>query len=204
MGKTVFLSQIDLSTETIADRRIDDVLFGETYETAEKSDYAILLGTSPEYAAARAEIAAAFYRAGGTEHIIASGAAVADKSVTEAAFLRDELIKRGVPQSAIIEEASAYDTIQNMTCSLTEMCKRCDIMQVKTVTVITEPFHMRRSLRLARLLLPQFIAVRGFTQGAARQREAWKTDGRLRECVKTEMLILRDLIAKGRMEDIAL
>ncbi|MDE6398250.1 MAG: YdcF family protein [Clostridiales bacterium] len=204
MKKTVFLSQIDLSDEAVADARIDGVLFDEAYETAEKSDYAILLGTSPEFAAARAEIAAAYYRAGGTEHIIASGAAVSDKSVTEAAFMRDELIKRGVPQSAVIEEANAYDTIQNMTCSLTEMCKRCDIMQVKTVTVITEPFHMKRSLHLARLLLPQFIAVRGFTQGVARQREAWRTDGRLRECVKTEIRILRELIAKGRVEDIAL
>lgn len=179
-----------------------DELFDEKFEKVVKSDYAIVLGTSPEYAAARAEIAAEFYRAGGTENLIVSGAAVSDKTVTEAEFLKEELVKRGVPQSAIIEEPNAYDTIQNMTCSLTEICKRTDIMSVESITVITEPFHVFRSLCLARILMPDFIKVYGYTQGVAAQRSAWKTDARLRECVRTETVILKQLAEKGRMEDI--
>lgn len=177
--------------------KIDEILFSENYGKAIKSDFAILCGTAPEYAEIRAEIAASFYKKGGTEKIIASGAAVSDKSVTECAVLKRELLKLGVPEDAIIEEPRAYDTIQNMTCSLTEICKRTDITEVKSITVLTEPFHMKRALCLAKILLPKFIKVYGYTEGVAFQRERWKTDKRLLNCVGTEIKILKQLAEKG-------
>lgn len=131
--------------------KIDNVLFGENYQKVVKSDYAIVCGTAPEYSWIRAKIAASFYNKGGAKQIIVSGAAVSDKSVTECSVLQSELRKLGVPADAIVEEPRAYDTIQNMTCSLTEICKRTDIMEVKSITVITEPFHMKRAVLLAKL-----------------------------------------------------
>lgn len=179
---------------------VDKVLFSENYEKAMKSDFAIVCGTAPEYAKIRAKIAASFYKKGGTEKIIVSGAAVSDKSVTECSVLRDELIKLGVPSEAIIDEPRAYDTIQNMTCSLTEICKRTDIMQVESITVITEPFHIKRALCLAKILLPQFIKVYGYTEGVAEQRKAWESDERLKNCVENEIKILTQLAEKGRVK----
>ena len=193
-----------MNTAELSRDRIDEILFSERYGRAVKSDYAILLGTDPKYAAFRAEIAASFYTKGGTRKIIASGAAVSDKSISESAFLHQELVKLGVPEEAVIEEARAYDTIQNMVFSLAEICKREDVTQVKSVTVITEPFHMRRALCLANVLLPKFLKIYGYTEGIARQREAWKDDERLKNCVNNEILILRQLIAKGLIEDIRL
>lgn len=184
--------------------RIDEILFSERYGRVVKSDYAILLGTDPKYATFRAEIAASFYKKGGARKIVASGAAVSDKSISESAFLHQELVKLGVPEEAVIEEARAYDTIQNMVFSLAEICKREDVTQIESVTVITEPFHMRRALCLADMLLPKFLKIYGYTEGIARQREAWKNDERLNKCVNNEILILRQLIAKGLMEDILL
>lgn len=184
--------------------KIDKILFSDNYGKAIKSDYAIVCGTAPEYAFIRAEIAASFYKKSGTEKIIVSGAAVSDKSVTECAFLKNELIALGVPAEAIIEEPRAYDTIQNMTCSLTEICKRTDIMQVESIAVITEPFHIKRALSLAKILLPEFIKVYGYTEGVDRQREEWKTDERLNKCVKNEIEILKQLAEKGRIKDLGL
>lgn len=180
--------------------KIDAILFSDNYAKAVKSDYAILCGTAPEYAKIRAEIAASFYKKGGTGQIIASGAAVSDKSVTECSVLKSELIKLGVPEEAVIEEPHAYDTIQNMTCSLTEICRRTDITEVRSITVLTEPFHMKRALCLAKMLLPGFIEIHGYTEGAARQREQWKTDERLLNCVRTETEILKQLAEKGFTE----
>lgn len=181
--------------------KVDKILFSDGYGKAVKSDFAILCGTAPEYAGLRAAIAASFYGKGGTCKIIASGAAVTS-SVTECSALKTELIKRGVPEEAIIEEPRAYDTIQNMTCALTEICKRTDIMQVESVTVITEPFHMKRALLLAQILLPDFIKVYGYTEGVDRQRGQWKGDERLFNCVQNEIVILKQLAAKGRAEEI--
>lgn len=180
--------------------KTDEILFAENYGEVIKSDYAILCGTAPEYAVARAEIAASFYKKGGADKIIASGAAVSSP-VTECSVLKRELIKLGVPEEAVIEEPRAFDTIQNMTCSLTEICKRTDITQVENVTVITEPFHMKRALCLAKMLLPSFIKVYGYTEGADRQREEWKTDERLNKCVNNEIIILKGLKEKGLIED---
>lgn len=181
--------------------KVDKLLFTDGYGNVVKSDFAILCGTAPEYAGARAAIAASFYKKGGTRKIIASGAAVST-DVPECAALKRELIARGVPEEAIIEEPRAYDTIQNMTCALTEICKRTDIMQVESVTVITEPFHMKRALLLAQILLPDFIKVYGYTEGVDRQRGQWKGDERLFNCVQNEIVILKQLAAKGRAEEI--
>lgn len=197
----MFLSQLDLQKDNLQNKRINTVLFDERFEKVIKSDYAIVLGTSPEYACARAEIAASFYKKGGTKKLIVSGAAVSS-DVTESSFLREELIKRGVPEQTIIEEPHAYDTIQNMTCSLTEICKRTDIMAIESITVISEPFHIRRALILANILLPKFIRIYGYTEGTARQRKEWETDDRLLNCVKTELGILQEFIIKGRIKDI--
>ena len=184
--------------------KIDEILFSGNYGKIVESDYAVLCGTAPEYAHIRAAIAASFYKEHGTKCIIASGAAVSDKSVAECSCLKKELVKLGVPESAVIEEPNAFDTIQNMTCSLTEICNRTDIMKVENITVITEPFHIKRALSLAKILLPEFIKIHGYTEGVEIQRRDWKTDERLNNCVKNEIKILKQLYEKGRIKDITI
>lgn len=75
---------------------------------------------------------------------------------------------------------------------------------MESITVITEPFHIKRALCLAKILLPQFIKVYGYTEGVAEQRGQWKTDERLNNCVKNEIIILKQLAEKGRIEDLGL
>lgn len=196
------LSQTDLNV--ITDDQIDSVLFESIVLQPCKADFAILCGTAPEHVDFRIRIAASFFSKGYADKLIVSGAAVSDKSVTESEYMRKGLIALGVPVNAVIEEPRAYDTIQNMTCSLTEICKRCDVFAVKNIAVLTEPFHMRRSLCLAKLLLPKFVNVFPYTEGIDAQRAQWKTDERLNNCVKTEIAILQSLISKGVIEDIDL
>ncbi|MDE6401263.1 MAG: YdcF family protein, partial [Clostridiales bacterium] len=169
----MLLSEADIKKNGLTVEQTDKLLFGKTYERVEKSDFAILLGTAPEYAVKRAQIAAEYYRAGGTQRIIATGGAVSDKTVTESSIMRAKLIELGVPAACVIDEPRALDTIQNMTCSATEIAKHCNIFDVKTVAVISEPFHMRRALYLANMFLPKFVKVVGYTQGIEAQRSAW-------------------------------
>lgn len=77
-------------------------------------------------------------------------------------------------------------------------------MQVKSITVITEPFHMKRALYLAKILLPRFIKIYGYTEGVAKQRGQWKTDERLNSCVKNEITILQQLAEKMQIKDFEL
>ena len=105
----MYLSQLNL--EKITDSIAEKILFEDKHESVTKSDVAILCGTAPKFALHRAEIAADFYHKGGAKLIIASGSAVADKSVTESEVMHKALLSLGVPEQAIIEEPEAFNTI---------------------------------------------------------------------------------------------
>ena len=197
----MYLSNCDLTSLT--DDQIDAILFNTDAEQINRSDYAVLLGTEPQYALARARIAASFYFAGGTGKIIATGAAVSDPTVTECKILRRELLALGVPSDDIIDEPNAKTTVGNMICSLGVMNVVGDITKIKRVTVITEPFHICRSVALAKAFFPRYFEIYGFTSHTQEQRERWKTDERLGRCVKNEIHLLNGFIRGGVIEDIA-
>lgn len=188
--------------EEMTDEQINALLFDRENERVRRADYAFLLGTEPTYARLRAEIAASYYAQGGTTRIVATGAAVSDPTETESAVMRRRLLELGVPADAVIEEPNARDTIGNMICSLGAVCARGNVTDVKTVTIITEPFHMRRSLALARLFLPRYIQVFGYTEHTEEQRLGWRADARLTRSVKTEVSILSALAGRHLIDDL--
>ena len=93
----------------------------------------------------RASHAADLHKRDLATHIIATGG-VTESGITEASVLSRLLRQNGVPDSAIIEESQAHNTIQNLTYSL-------GIMQEKgwqTAILVTEPSHINRSSLIAR------------------------------------------------------
>lgn len=180
---------------------IDRVLFGRRYETPADCDAVLLLGTAPAYAAKRAEIAASLWHKASVGIIVATGGAVSDKTVRECEVMRRALMACGVPETAILEEPDAFDTVGNMICSMAALYRRGRVAGIRRVTIVTEPFHMRRSLLLAQSLLPRYLTVAGYTEGTEEQRAAWKTDDRLAGCVAGEMRWLCEFAARGLIAD---
>lgn len=93
----------------------------------------------------RADHAADLYKRGLAPYIIATGGATEDGQ-TESSVLSFVLRQEGVPQSAIVEESQAHNTIQNLTYSKA-------IMQARgweTAILVTEPFHVNRASLIAR------------------------------------------------------
>lgn len=187
--------------EQLTDAQIKALLFDESNEVLRHADYAFLLGTEPTYACVRAEIAASYYLRGGTARIVASGAAVSDPTQTECAVMRQRLLTLGVPADAVVDEPHARDTVGNMICSLGAIYARGNVTDVKSVAVITEPFHMRRSLALAKLFLPHYIQVFGYTEHTAEQCLGWRTDARLERSVRNEIALLRSLAQQHLIDD---
>ncbi len=194
------LSEADPSSLT--DEQIDQLLFFMDTESVRECDVAVLLGTAPKYAIHRAKVGALFYSLGGAERMIVTGAAVTDPTVTECEVMRRELVTQGVPQAAIIDEPHATTTAENMVYSLGAMSALGDVTRIRRVTVITEPFHIRRSLALAKAIFPRYMEVYGFTGSLREQRDAWKFDERLNRSVKNEISVLRGLIRDGVIADI--
>lgn len=185
-------------------KSIDDDLTGAIFSTRHseiiKSDYAVVLGCAPEQAIKRAEYALHFYERGGTQKIIASGGVKHEyrgEKLSESLIMRSWLLEHGVPESAVIVEESAEDTVQNMVCSLAVMCKSGDICDVKNITVITDPFHMLRSLLLAKIYLPDYFIIHGYGEGWEEQRELARHDGEFRKTLKNELELTRAFLRVG-------
>jgi len=191
----------EMHPQTMTPEEIDRVLFAAPQETPADCDAALLLGTAPVYAAKRAEIAASLWHRANAELIVASGGAVSDKTVRECAVMKQTLLALGIPEERILEEPDAFDTVGNMICSLYALYRRGLAGGIRRVAVVTEPFHMRRSLLLAQQLLPRYLTVFGYTEGTAAQQAAWKDGGRTEECVRGEIHWLREFAARGLIAD---
>lgn len=146
---------------------IEKLFLKEEYGKVVKSDYAIVLGCDTQGAVARADMAANFYFKGGAEKLIVSGGVERDYKggkAPECAIMRDRLLFRGVPDSAITEEKRATDTIENMVGGLMEICQSSSVLKVRKVTIITEPYHVPRSVLTAKIFLPPYMQVFGYTE----------------------------------------
>nr|WP_320145942.1 YdcF family protein [uncultured Anaeromusa sp.] len=95
----------------------------------------------------RLEKALALYRQGYAPYLLASGGQGSDEGISEAAAMRNYLVARGVPTTAIILEDSSTSTYENLGNSAAILREK-DFNQV---IVVTNRSHLFRSLYLARL-----------------------------------------------------
>ncbi len=118
-------------------------------ETVPANDVAIVLGTSPKirgrwvnpFFVGRMDTAAALYRAGKVKHFLASGDN-SRKTYDEPTAMRDALVERGVPAAAVTLDYAGFRTFDTMA-------RAKAVFGLHRCTVVTDDFHMARSLYLA-------------------------------------------------------
>ncbi|MFN7147439.1 MAG: YdcF family protein [Myxococcota bacterium] len=93
---------------------------------------------------ARAEAAAALFHAGGAPRIVTTGAHHL-RPPGEAVVARDILLARGVPDAVIAIEDKSRNTKGNLL-----FARGILPAELVRVWIVTEPFHMARSLAIAR------------------------------------------------------
>ena len=108
----------------------------------------LLLGTTPQsrftkntnyFFVYRIDAAEQLYKAGKIEQILISGDENSLDGVDETECMRDSLVARGVPASAIIQDGKGYRTI----CSVINANK---VYGLKNFTVISQKFHNERAI----------------------------------------------------------
>lgn len=77
--------------------------------------------------------------------IIVSGGQGADEPISEAESMRNYLLRRGVPESAIIMEAQSTTTRENMAFSKAIM----DENGYESALIVTSDYHLWRAMQLA-------------------------------------------------------
>ncbi|MCX7920796.1 MAG: YdcF family protein [Clostridia bacterium] len=116
-----------------------------------KADVIIVLGCqvwgkSPSWSLEyRLQKALELYQGKYANHIIVSGGQGKDEAAPEASVMKNWLVSRGVPGNFIIEEGKSTNTFENLSFSKNIMDKN----SLKTAIIVSNDFHIFRSLRIA-------------------------------------------------------
>jgi SanA protein len=114
------------------------------------NDVALVLGTSPKvgrgwtnpFFDGRISTAAELYHAGKVRHLLVSGDN-GRRGYDEPTAMRDALLARGVPESAITLDYAGFRTLDSMA-------RARNVFGLQRFTIITDDFHQPRAIFLAR------------------------------------------------------
>ena len=137
----------------------------------------LLLGTTPQarfdritnyFFVYRIDAAEQLYKAGKIEKILISGDENSLDGVNEPECMRDSLVARGVPASAIILDGKGYRTI----CSVVNANK---VYGLKSFTIISQEFHNERAIYQAEHLGLDIENIQAYNAKDPKSRRAYLT-----------------------------
>lgn len=153
---------------------------GKVYSDIDSINYnkvGLLLGTTPQaritkvknyFFIYRIDAAEQLYKAGKIEQILISGDENSLDGVNETECMRDSLVARGVPASAIILDGKGYRTI----CSVINANK---VYGLKSFTVISQKFHNERAIYQAEHLGLDIENIQAYNAEMPKSRRAFLT-----------------------------
>ena len=150
------MTEKDLTIEVI-----DKLLFQGLEDTGENAECIIVLG-SIKAAKYRVPVAVDAYNAGRTSKLMLCGGKLRDfpdGKYSEAEHMRQAALALGVAEEDIIMENQSQNTVENILFALIELQRSFYLNHVHGVLLVTTAYHMRRSLAIARYLLPKHITV---------------------------------------------
>ena len=201
------LSQLtDQDVLDLTDEQKTKIVYGGYTDDGGVMDGAILLGTRPALMADRAAAGAKLYKQNRIGYFVCCGAVPWEfegVELTEAEILAKMLMKGGVPADKILLDKESRTTKENLMCATLHLAREIKLPNIRRVMIVTSASHVRRSVALARLLLPRITEVFGSPADSTFDcPEKWQTDAFMRERMVREIGLLRKAVADGLIEDI--
>ena len=150
-----------IKEEDLTLEMVDRLLFQGLEDTEENADCILVLG-SVKAAQYRVPVAVEAYKAGRARKIMLCGGKVRefhDGNYSEAKHMCQAALALGVAEEDIIMENQSQNTVENILFALIELQRSFYLNHVHSVLLVTTAYHMRRSLAIARYLLPKHITV---------------------------------------------
>jgi uncharacterized SAM-binding protein YcdF (DUF218 family) len=188
----------------LSTQQITTIVYGDWKDNGDTYDVALLLGGKAIVCKERAAAAAYLWRSGRAKWLIPSGGVKWETEfgyVTECDALYRYMLSMGVPESAILREAQATTTKENMSCAKTLLEKRGSLSGMR-IAVVTSYYHIRRSVLLAQYYLPEaeHFGVRAEFPGD--DPEHFQADPRLLAAITTECRCLWANVRQGQTPDL--
>ena len=165
---------------------------------------ALLLGGVPNNARNRALAAAELYRAGRVPYIIPSGGVKWDidgEQISESHYMKRVLMENGVPEEAIILENQATTTVENMIFGTLQIYRKLKFKNALHVIVVTSETHMKRSMALAKALMPGFLTFSAYPAFHNTPTDEWFESETNLKALDTEVRLLKDLADAAIIQD---
>ena len=164
----------------VCDRIIVNNAKGKSFSSIDSIKYnkvGLLLGTTPQarvtkvtnyFFIYRMDATERLYKAGKIEKILISGDEDSLDGVNEPECMRDSLVARGVPASAIILDGKGYRTINSVI-------NANKVFGLKSFTIISQKFHNERAIYQAEHLGLELENIQAFNAEMPRTRRAYLT-----------------------------
>ena len=175
-----FISVICLLLMLICNQIVVNNAKGKVFSDIDSIKYnkvGLLLGTTPQarigritnyFFVYRIDAAEQLYKAGKIEKILISGDEHSLDGVNEPECMRDSLVARGVPASAIFLDGKGYRTI----CSIVNANK---VYGLKSFTIISQKFHNERAIYQAEHLGLDVENIQAYNAKDPKSRRAYLT-----------------------------
>ena len=193
------------SLASLSEEQIATILYGESRDTCEYAEVALVLGGNPNHCGERAVRAAALWREGRVKTLIPCGAVEWDfdgERISECEYLTRILREEGVPEEAILREERSTTTKENMLYATILFNKAFGIQNVRTVCVITSAAHLQRAKAIAELFLPRSVKVVGCPASVPEDPIAVLRTEHGRWFAMRELPLMKKMIDQGLMKDI--
>jgi len=137
----------------------------------------LLLGTTPQacitkitnyFFVYRIDAAEQLYKAGKIEQILISGDEDSLDGINEPECMRDSLVARGIPASAIIMDGKGYRTINSVV-------NANKLFGLKSFTIISQEFHNERAIYQAEHLWLDVENIQAYNAKMPRSRRGYIT-----------------------------
>ena len=177
---------------------------GDIIDDGKSAPVALLLGGNPNNARNRALAAAELYRAGRVLYIIPSGGVKWDidgEQISESHFMKRILTENGVPEEAIILENQATTTVENMIFGTLQIYRKLKFKNADHVIIVTSEAHMKRSMALAKSLMPRMLTLSAYPAFHNAPTDEWFAEEANLKALDTEVRLLKDLADSGVIEN---
>lgn len=120
-------------------------------DSLKPTEVGLLLGTTPQtrignrinmFFKYRIDATAELYKAGKIKTILISGDENSLNGINETECMRDSLLARGIPESAMMLDGKGFRTLDSVV-------RTCKVYGFRTFTIISQRFHNERALYLA-------------------------------------------------------
>lgn len=177
---------------------------GDIRDEGRSAEVAILLGGRPIRSVERALGALQLWREGRVKYIVPSGGVrweYEGETLSECELMTRILMEGGVPAEAIIPENEATTTKENMIYATLQLNRKTKLCGFDHIIIVTSQTHMKRSLALAKALLPRKFTVSAYPSYPAQSKEEWLAIEENREILDGAIRLMKGLVDNGIVED---